>query len=63
MVEMINKVANKNVIYEGYINSEKINKYISDGYTIYYLPEQNKYNDEMFNMKCTKDFTKPFELE
>jgi hypothetical protein len=62
MVEMINRNANKNVIYEGYIDSGKMNKYVSGGYEIYFLPEQNKYNDEMFKMNSTDRLASPLIL-
>ncbi len=51
MVEMITKNKNNFVTFESYIDSVKINKYLADGYEIVYLPEQNIYNDMMFESK------------
>ncbi len=53
MVTMAPDFSNKLVILESYINSEKMNQYISDGYEIKYLPEQNIYNDLMFKINLT----------
>lgn len=60
MVTLIPKTKNELVIFEPYINSEKINKYISQGYAIKYLPEQNIYNDQFFQMNCTNDVATKF---
>ncbi len=62
MVEMINRQTNENVIYEGYIDKNKINKYLAEDYKIYYLPEQNIYNDQMYKMKYTNETTSPLNL-
>lgn len=48
MVEMISKDKNNLVTFEPYIDSDKINKYIADGYEIVYLPEQKIYNELRF---------------
>jgi len=48
------------VIFESYVNAEKINQFITDGYNIKYLPEQNTYNDQMFVMDYTNNVATPF---
>jgi hypothetical protein len=53
MVELIEKNKNNFVIFESYIDAIKINKYLSEGYQLVYLPEQNKYNDLMYKMNIT----------
>lgn len=59
-VTMIDRPVNKRVIFEAYINSEKMKQYIAEGYEITYLPEQNIYNDQMFKMDSTDKFAKKF---
>jgi hypothetical protein len=49
MVEMIPRDKNNFVTFESYINPAKINKYLSNGYQLVYLPEQKIYNQLMFN--------------
>ncbi|MBA3705709.1 MAG: hypothetical protein H0W84_07345 [Bacteroidetes bacterium] len=60
MVEMINRDKNAMVVFEPYIDEKIINKYHSNGYQIFYLPEQNVYNDQMYQMQITDYFAKPF---
>jgi hypothetical protein len=60
MVTLIEKQTNDFVIFEDYINEEQMRKYISDGYEISYLPEQNIYNDLMHKIKVTDAIAKPF---
>lgn len=50
----------RKVVFEPYINSEKINDYINEGYEIKYLPEQNVYNDQMFKMSITDMYSSEF---
>jgi hypothetical protein len=59
-VTLIEKQTNDFVIFEDYINEEQMRKYISDGYEISYLPEQNIYNDLMHKIKVTDAIAKPF---
>ncbi|MFZ4107311.1 hypothetical protein [Flavobacterium sp.] len=33
-----------------------------NGFEIFYLPEQNLFNDQMFNQNCTDNIAKPFAL-
>ncbi|MBI4929468.1 MAG: hypothetical protein HY841_01810 [Bacteroidetes bacterium] len=51
---------NQNVILVFYINKATMEKYISDGYEIYFLPEQNLYNDQYFQMNGTVAAAKPY---
>jgi hypothetical protein len=51
MVEMIAKNKNKFVTFESYIDANKINKYVTEGFEIVYLPEQKLYNEQMFKTK------------
>lgn len=51
MVEMIAKNKNKFVTFESYIDDNKINKYVTEGFEIVYLPEQKLYNEQMFKTK------------
>jgi hypothetical protein len=60
MVTMIPKESNKFVKFESYIDAEKINSYCKEHYQLYYLPEQNLYNDLKYNMKVTDELSKPF---
>jgi hypothetical protein len=60
MVEMIGRTKNNQVIYEPYIDKNKINNYLADNYKIAYLPEQNLYNDLMYKMKITDNISIPF---
>ncbi len=49
-----------NVIFESYIDEQKMIEYISKGYVIKYLPEQNVYNDQMFKMESTDKLATEF---
>jgi hypothetical protein len=60
MVESIEKSPNNFVIFESYIDSVKISNYLSEGYTITHLPEQDKYNDLMYQMNVTNTVSKQF---
>lgn len=51
MVEMIVKNKNNFVTFESYIDANKINKYLAEGFEIVYLPEQKLYNEQMFKTK------------
>lgn len=50
----------RNVVFEPYINEQKIKKYISEGFVVKYLPEQNIYNDQMFKMSFTDNYASEF---
>ena len=52
----------KMVVFEPYIDDKRINQYLADDYKIFYLPEQNIYNDQMFKMAVTDSVSKPFNL-
>lgn len=60
LVTSIGEVTNKKIIYEPYISEEKMKKYAEQKYEIYYLPEQNKYNDLMYKMDATDTYAKSF---
>lgn len=53
---------NPNVILVFYIDKPSMEKYISDGRKIYYLPEQNLYNDQYSQMNYTDSAAKPYLL-
>jgi len=57
-VRMWNCEKNNNIKFVFYINRQEIEKYISDGYEIYYLPEQNIYNDQYSHMTYTDSVAK-----
>jgi len=48
------------IVFEPYINEEKMKDYISKGYSIKYLPEQNIYNDLMYKMDVTNKLSSEF---
>jgi hypothetical protein len=60
MVTMIPPDKNKMVTFVPYISEKEIEKFISKGNTIKYLPEQNTYNDQMFKMNITDKYSTPF---
>ena len=51
---------NQNVKLVFYIDKATIEKYISEGYEIGYLPEQNQYNDQFSQMNYTNSVAKPY---
>jgi len=60
MVTKLEQAPNDHVIFEPYIDAAKMKSYISDGYRIFYMPEQNLYNDLMYNMQETDKLANPF---
>ncbi len=62
MVTNIPNEKNKFVTFEPYIDDKKMNEYISNGYHLFYLPEQNIYNDQMYKMTITNTISQPFNL-
>ena len=60
MVTLIPQYKNEMVVFEPYVDSEKMKQYIADGYTIKYLPEQNIYNDQMFKIDTTDKMASAF---
>lgn len=60
LVTTIGETNNKMVIYEPYISEKKIKEYLEKKYEIYYLPEQNKYNDLMYKMNVTDEYARSF---
>lgn len=51
---------NPNVRFEAYIDEATMNTCRESGYRIYYLPEQNIYNDQMYKMRITDGLAQPF---
>ena len=62
MVTMIPLEKNNYVNFEPYIDSVKINNYLAKGYELFYLPEQNIYNDQLYKMNLTTNISKEFKL-
>jgi hypothetical protein len=60
MVELITRSENKYVHFVDYINKKQIDEYLGEGNLIYYLPEQNVYNDLMHTITVTDSVAKPF---
>lgn len=60
MVTLIDKRQNSDVIFEPYIQEQKMENYISENYSIVYLPEQNVFNDQMYKITSTDSLSKPF---
>lgn len=61
MVEALDNPLPLHVVFDGYSNEQKLREYKANGYNIYYLPEQNIYNDLMFGMQVTDSLAKSFE--
>jgi len=59
-VKLIGKEKKKSLIFVPYIDENKMLNYLSKGHKIYYLPEQNTYNDLMFKINCTDSLSSPF---
>ncbi|TAL58376.1 MAG: hypothetical protein EPN85_11765 [Bacteroidetes bacterium] len=55
-----NVTQNPNVVPVFYIDKPSIEKYASKGYIIYYLPEQNLYNDQYSQMNYTDSVARPY---
>ena len=51
---------NQNVAFVFYIDKTTMDKYISEGYRIFYLPEQNSYNDQYSHMNYTDSVAQPY---
>lgn len=51
---------NQNIKLVFYIDKPAIEKYISEGYEIFYLPEQNLYNDQYSQMSYTDSVAKSY---
>jgi hypothetical protein len=58
--ELLNQNENPFVKFEDYLDKPRIDNYLKNGYSIYFLPEQNLYNDQMFGMNITDSIAKPF---
>lgn len=59
MVERLKRTANPMVTYVGYTDAESLESYTRQNYSIYYLPEQEIYNDLMYKMDITKKVASP----
>jgi len=55
-----NSEKNHNVVLVFYADKSTIEKYISENYEIYYLPEQNIYNDQYSQMSYTDSVAKSY---
>ena len=60
VVKMIGKKQNPNVIFEANLDETMMKSYLGKGCHIYYLPEQNIFNDLLFNIHTTNSFAAPF---
>lgn len=60
LVEQYERNNNPNAVLTFYASPEKIDTSLAKGYRIYYLPEQNLYNNLMFKMNITDSVAKPF---
>ena len=60
LTELYDEPGPGNVIYTFYTDEETLRGYIAQGYDIYYLPEQDLYNDLNFKMQVTNRLAKPF---
>lgn len=59
-VELWNGKKNQNVKFVFYIDKLVMEKYLSDGYEIFYLPEQDNYNDQYSQINFTDSVAKPY---
>lgn len=60
LVEQWERKKNPDVIFTFYLNENAMKKYISEGYRIYYLPEQDIYNDLYLKINITGSVAKPY---
>ena len=60
MVTTLGDTGNRSTVYEFYIDESRLSYYKEKQYDIFYLPEQNKYNDLMHNMDITDKYAKAF---
>jgi hypothetical protein len=51
---------NDSIKYVYYINSDSMDYYIGNGFSIYYLPLQNQFNDIRYAIGNTSEKAKPF---
>lgn len=59
-VDLIDKEKNSLVEFVGYANEKDLQHFKEQGKDIYFLPEQNEYNDLMFRMRVTDQLASPF---
>lgn len=55
--------SNADHIFLFYSTCAALRDYEADGFTIYYLPEQDLYNDQMFGQSCTNEIAQPFPVQ
>jgi len=60
MVKQLKGRANPQVEFVFYIDEKAMNDSLARGYTVGYLPEQDIFNDEMFDIHSTALLAKPF---
>lgn len=60
IAELYDEPGSGNVIYTFFSDEAELRKYLEQGYKIYYLSEQDLYNDLNFKMKVTNELAKPF---
>lgn len=60
LTELYDDPGSPNIVYTFYSDEAEMKRYISEGYSIYYLPEQNKFNDLNFKMEVTDQLAMPF---
>lgn len=60
LVRNWNCIENQNIVFVFYIDRLAMEKYISRGYIICFLPEQNRYNDQYSKMNYTDSVAKPY---
>jgi hypothetical protein len=60
LVQSWNRESNTNVIPVFYIDKSRMEKYMADGHELYYLPEQDLYNDQYSQMNYTDSVAKPY---
>lgn len=60
LVRSWNCEMNQNVKLVFYIDGASMKKYISEGYEIFHLPEQNIYNDQYSQINYTDSLSKPY---
>ena len=51
---------NPDVIFEGYLDADRMKNYSDKGYKIYFLPEQSLYNNQLFKIHITDSLAQPF---
>jgi len=58
--ELLEREKNPQVKFEVYIDKPRIDAHLKNGCAIYFLPEQDFYNDQLFGLNITDSIAKPF---